>query len=163
VPTPLNVTQQYDAPATEVFALFNDPDFIAGRLEDSGAPDAQVMTVDSTADGVKIVTRQSIPASVLPSMVASMLQGDPATERTEDWHFDGEAYVAQFSVIVKGAPATIKGTMTLAPNNAGSTLVVKGEAAVPIPLFGSKIEGVIAQQIGKLLASEEVYTQSRLV
>jgi hypothetical protein len=53
--------------------------------------------------------------------------------------------------------------MTLAPNNAGSTLVVKGEAAVPIPLFGSKIEGVIAQQIGKLLASEEVYTQSRLV
>ncbi len=163
MPTPLNVTQQYDAPATEVFALFNDPDFIAGRLEDSGAPDAQVMTVDSTADGVKIVTRQSIPASVLPSMVASMLQGDPATERTEDWHFDGEAYVAQFSVIVKGAPATIKGTMTLAPNNAGSTLVVKGEAAVPIPLFGSKIEGVIAEQIGKLLASEEVYTQSRLV
>ena len=40
MPTPLNVTQQYDAPATEVFALFNDPDFIAGRLEDSGAPDA---------------------------------------------------------------------------------------------------------------------------
>jgi hypothetical protein len=163
VPTPLNVTQQYDAPATEVFALFNDPDFIAGRLEDSGAPDAQVMTVDSTADGVKIVTRQSIPASALPSMVASMLQGDPATERTEDWHFDGEAYVAQFSVIVKGAPATIKGTMTLAPHNAGSTLVVKGVAAVPIPLFGSKIESVIAEQIGKLLASEEVYTQSRLV
>jgi uncharacterized Zn-binding protein involved in type VI secretion len=163
VPKPLNVTQQYDAPPIEVFALFNDPDFIAGRLEDSGAPDSEVMTVDSTADGVKIVTRQSIPASVLPSMVASMLQGDPATERTEDWHFDGEVYVAQFSVIVKGAPATIKGTMTLAPAGAGSTLVVKGEAAVPIPLFGSKIEAVIAEQIGTLLAHEETYTQSRLV
>ena len=163
MPKQLNVSQQYDAPAAEVFALFNDPDFIAGRLEDSGAPDAQVMTVDSNAEGVKIVTRQSIPASVLPSMVASMLQGDPATERTEDWHFDGEVYVAQFSVIVKGAPATIKGTMTLAPAGAGSTLVVKGEAAVPIPLFGSKIEAVIAEQIGALLASEETYTQSRLV
>ena len=90
MPTPLNVTQHYDAPPVEVFALFNDPDFIAGRLEDSGAPDAKVMTVDSTADGVKIVTRQSIPASVLPSMVASMIQGDPATERTEDWRFDGD-------------------------------------------------------------------------
>jgi hypothetical protein len=163
VPKPLNVTQQYDAPPIEVFALFNDPDFIAGRLEDSGAPDSEVMTVDSTADGVKIVTRQSIPASVLPSMVASMVRGDPATERTEDWHFDGEAYVAQFSVIVKGAPATIKGTMTLAPAGAGSTLVVKGEAAVPIPLFGGKIEAVIAEQIGTLLALEETYTQSRLV
>ena len=159
MPTPLNVTQQYDAPAAEVFALFNDPDFIAGRLEDSGAPDAKVMTVDSTADGVKIVTRQSIPASVLPSMVASMIQGDPATERTEDWQVDGDGYVAEFSVIVKGAPATHQGHDDAAPTGDGSTLVVSGEAAVPIPLFGSKIEAVIAEQIGELLASEETYTQ----
>ena len=62
MPTPLNATQHYDGPPEEIFALFNDPDFIAGRLEDSGAPDAKVMTVDSTAEGVKIVTRQSIPA-----------------------------------------------------------------------------------------------------
>lgn len=163
MPTPLTVTQQYDAPAWEVFALFNDPDFIAGRLEDSGAPDAEVIGVDSTADGVKIVTRQSIPASVLPSMVASMLQGDPATERTEDWHVDGDGYKAQFSVIVKGAPASIKGTMTLTPAGESSTLLVKGEAAVPIPLIGAKIEAVIAEQISKLLAFEETYTQSHLV
>ena len=163
MPKPLNVTQQYDAPPIEVFALFNDPDFIAGRLEDSGAPDSEVMTVDSTADGVTIVTRQSIPASALPSMVASMIPGDPATERTEEWHIKGAAYVADFTVIVKGAPASIKGTMTLAADGDGSTLVVKGSAAVPIPLFGSKIEGVIVEQIGKLLASEEVYTQSRIV
>jgi hypothetical protein len=96
-------------------------------------------------------------------MVASMIPGDPATERTEDWKIDGDTYVAEFSVIVKGAPASIKGTMTLSAAGDGSTLVVKGEAAVPIPLFGSKIEGVIVEQIGKLLASEEVYTQSRIV
>jgi len=41
--------------------------------------------------------------------------------------------------------------------------VVKGEAAVPIPLFGAKIEVVITEQIGRLLASEETYTQSHLV
>jgi len=113
VPKPLTVTQQYDSPASAVFALFNDPDFIAGRLEDSGAPDAKVMTVDSSADGVKIVTRQSIPASVLPSMVASMIQGDPATERTEDWRVDGDSYIADFSVVVEGLTKKIKGTMTL--------------------------------------------------
>jgi hypothetical protein len=163
VPTPLNVTQHYDGPPEEIFALFNDPDFIAGRLEDSGAADAKVMTVDSTADGVTIVTRQSIPASALPSMVASMIQGDPATERIEEWHAKDGNYEAEFSVIVKGAPASIKGTMTLSADGDGSILVVKGQAAVPIPLFGSKIEGVIVEQIGLLLASEEVYTQSRIV
>ena len=30
---------------------------------------------------------------------------------------------------------------------------------MPIPLFGSKIEAVIAEQIGTLLASEEIYTR----
>lgn len=163
VPTPLNVTQHYHASPTEVFALFNDPDFISGRLDDTGAPDSEVITVDSTATGVKIITRQSIPSSVLPSMVASMIPGDPATERTEDWRVEGDGFVAEFSVVVKGAPASIKGTMTLAPDGEGSTLVVTGQAAVPIPLFGSKIEAVIAEQIGALLATEEIYTQSRLV
>ncbi len=158
----MNVTQQYDAPAATVFALFSDPDFVAGRLADSGAPDATVVSVDPTADGVRLVTRQSIPSSVLPSMVASMMQGDPVTERTEDWRADGDGYVADFSLVVKGAPASIKGTMTLAPAGTGSTLVVNGQATVPIPMFGSKIEGVIAEQIGTLLAHEENYTRAQL-
>jgi hypothetical protein len=162
VPTALKVTQQYDAPAAQVYALFNDRGFIEGRLKDSGALDPQVMSVDSTDDGLTIVTRQSIPASVLPSMVASMIQGDPATERTESWKADGDGYIADFTVTVKGAPASLKGTMALAPAAAGSTLTVDGSAAVPIPLFGSKIEGVIVKQIAELLASEETYTRSRL-
>ena len=162
VPTPVNVTQQYDAPPTTVFSLFRDPDFVAGRLADSGAPDATVVSVEPSADGVRLVTRQSIPASVLPSRVASMMQGDPATERTEDWRADGDGYVADFSLVVKGAPASIKGTMTLSPAGAGSTLVVSGQAVVPIPMFGSKIEVVIAEQIGTLLGHEETYTRAHL-
>ena len=163
LPTPLKVTQQYDAPAADVFALFNNRDFIQARLDDSGALDPQVMAVDSTDDGVTIVTRQSIPASVLPSMVASMIQGDPATERTETWKVDGDGYTADFLLTVKGAPATIKGTMSLTNVGSGSTLNVVGAAAVPIPIFGSKIEGVIAKQITELLASEETYTRSHLL
>jgi hypothetical protein len=95
-------------------------------------------------------------------MVASMIQGDPATERTETWQVDGDGYTADFMLTVKGAPATIKGTMSLTNAGAGSTLAVAGTAAVPIPLFGSKIEGVITKQISDLLAMEETYTQARL-
>ncbi len=162
MPTPLKVTQQYDAPAADVFALFNDRDFIQGRLEDSGALDPEVVTVDSTGDGVTIVTRQAIPASVLPSMVASMIQGDPATERTETWKADGDGYTADFTLTVKGAPASLNGTMSLTNVGSGSTLNVVGSAAVPIPIFGAKIEGVIAKQIAELLAMEETYTRTRL-
>lgn len=162
MPTPLKVTQEYDAPAADVFALFNDPGFIQGRLEDSGALDPEVVRVDSTDDGVTIVTRQAIPSSALPSMVASMIQGDPATERTENWKVDGDGYTADFAVTVQGAPASLKGTMSLVDAGSGSTLNVVGSAAVPIPIFGAKIEGVIASQIAALLASEEAYIKTRL-
>lgn len=162
MPTPLKVTQQYDAPAAEVFALFNDAAFIQGRLEDSGALDPEVVRVDSTDEGVTIITRQAIPSSALPSMVASMIQGDPATERTENWKVDGDGYTADFAVTVQGAPASLKGTMSLVDAGSGSTLNVVGSAAVPIPIFGAKIEGVIASQIAELLASEEAYIKARL-
>lgn len=162
MPTPLKVTQQYDAPAAEVFALFNDAAFIQGRLEDSGALDPEVVRVDSTDEGVTIITRQAIPSSALPSMVASMIQGDPATERTENWKVDGDGYTADFAVTVQGAPASLKGTMSLVDAGSGSILNVVGSAAVPIPIFGAKIEGVIASQIAELLASEEAYIKARL-
>lgn len=162
MPTPLKVTQQFDASAAEVFALFNDPDFIKGRLDDSGALDPEVVQVESTDGGVTIVTRQAIPASVLPSMVASMIQGDPSTERTETWRADGDGYSADFAVTVQGAPASLKGTMALTNVGSGSMLNVVGSAAVPIPIFGAKIEGVIAKQIADLLASEEAYLKARL-
>jgi hypothetical protein len=162
VPTKLNLSQHYDAAASEVFALFGDHDFIEERLHDAGGLDATVVSLDSTDDGVKIVTRQSIPASVLPAMVAAMIPGDPATERIEDWHADGAGYSAQFSVVIKGAPASLKGTMTLVPDAAGSTLTVAGEAAVPIPMFGPKIEAVVVEQVGQLFKSEEEFTKTRL-
>src|SRR4051794_41927149 len=123
VPTPLNVTQHYHASPVEVFALFNDPDFISGRLDDTGAPDSEVVTVDSTEHGVKIVTRQSIPSSVLPSMVASMIPGDPATERTEDWRGGGDGHPPDFSFGGEGGPGPLQGALKLAPGGGGSSWV----------------------------------------
>ena len=116
----------------------------------------------SDEESGRFFTRQSIPSSVLPSMVASMIPGDPATERIEDWHADGDGYSAQFSVVVKGAPASLKGTMTLLPDGDGSKITVDGEAVVPIPMFGSKIEAVVVEQVGKLFRNEEEFTKTRL-
>lgn len=165
MPTPMTLTQRYDAPASKVFALFSDRAFVEGRLAEGGGLDPELVTFEPGAagDAVTIVTRQGIPASVLPSMVTSMMPGDPSTERREDWRPDGEGYVADFSVTIKGAPASLKGTMRLAPAGpASSTVQVDGQASVPVPLFGGKIEAVIVEQIGNLLVHEEQYTRARL-
>lgn len=162
MPTPLNFTHRFDATPERVFALFTDRGFLDGRLTDTGGLDPQVVSLDSADGTTKVVTRQSIPSSVLPAMVASMINGDPVTERTESWTADGDGYAADFSVVIKGAPATLKGTMKLVPADGGTDWVVAGNATVPIPLFGGKIESIIAEQVGSLLTSEGAYTASVL-
>ena len=91
-----------------------------------------------------------------------MISGDPITERTEDWRADGDGYQADFAVVIKGAPATLKGTIALTPAGAGSSLVVNGSASVPIPLFGGKIEAVVVEQVDALLSRENDYTATAL-
>lgn len=161
--TALHVVQTYPAAPSAVMAKFADREFLDGRLRAGGGLEPSVTELTGTpADGLRIATQQSIPASALPSMVASFIPGDPVTVRTETWRADGEGYVADFDVVIKGAPASLKGTMTLAAAGAGSTLTVDGSATVPIPLFGGKVEGVIVEQVEKLLLAEEKYTASVL-
>ena len=169
MPTSMSVVQEFPAPPSAVYALLIDREFLAGRLADCGGVNPEIVSLDvageNGAQTATVVTRQAIPSDVLPAMVASLMAGNPVTERTETWKPAGDGYSADFSVTVKGAPASLKGTMVLASaagNPGSSTLTVEGAAAVPIPLFGGKIEEVIAGQIGELLQMEGDYTRARL-
>lgn len=162
MPTPMSVVQEFPAPPAKVYELFTDRSFLEGRLTDCGGVDPEIVSLEKTDEGATVTTRQAIPASVLPPMVATLMAGNPVTERTENWRPDDGGYVADFSVTVKGAPASLKGTMTLAPADGGCTLTVQGNAAVPIPMFGGKIEQTIADQIGELLQMEGDYTRTHL-
>jgi hypothetical protein len=161
--TSLSVTHEFPVAPAAVYALLTDRAFLDARLEATGGNDPEIVSLDTEGDHTKIVTRQSIPASALPSMVASMISGDPITERTEDWHADGEGYAADFGVVIKGAPASMKGTIALTPSGTGCTLAVNGQASVPIPLFGPKIEAVVVEQVNALLLEENEYTAKALV
>ena len=162
MPTPLSVTEEFAASPDAIHALFIDSAFLQSRLEGIGAIDPQVVSVTPADDAVATVTRQSIPASALPSAISAMMPGAIVTERSETWKPSGDGYAADFAVTVKGAPASLKGTMTLAPGGAGTTLTVEGTATVPIPLFGGKIEQTIAEQVGELITLESDYLRSHL-
>ncbi len=160
--TSLSVTHEFAATPVAVYTLFTDRDFLDGRLTATGGNDPSVVSLEKDTDRATVVTRQSIPASVLPSMVASMIPGDPVTERTEQWRADGDGYRADLVVAIKGAPASLKGTMSLTPSGSGSLLTIDGQASVPIPLFGAKIESVVVEQVSSLLTSENEYTATAL-
>ncbi len=168
--TALHAVQTYAAAPEVVFAKYSDRAFLDGRLRAAGGIDPQITELQVAGEGsgrtVKIVSRQAIPASVLPSVVSAIMPGDPVILRTENWRPTDGGFLADFDVVIKNAPASLKGTMTLtaAPDagSAGSVVTIVGRATVPIPLFGGKIEGVIIEHVDKLLRAEEKYTQQRL-
>ncbi len=161
--TKMSVTHHYAAAPERVFALFGDPVFLAARLAANGGLDPEIVSQTSDTDSADLVTRQGIPASALPSIVGSFISGDPSSQRTENWTANGDGgYGAQFKVTIQGAPASLKGTMKLTADGAGSVLQIDAEALVPVPMFGPKIEKVICEQVSELLAREEIFTQGQL-
>lgn len=160
--TELTVTEEFPAAAGAVLALLTDATFLKERMVAGGGIDPAVQSVNTVGGVTTVITRQSIPADALPSMVANMLGGDPVTERTEVWRTAGEGFAAEFTLVVKGAPASVTGTMGLAAAGTGSALTVAVTATVPIPMFGAKLESVIAEQIQTILHSEGEYTRGRL-
>ncbi|MGZ6792376.1 MAG: DUF2505 family protein, partial [Mycobacteriales bacterium] len=49
-----------------------------------------------------------------------------------------------------GAPATLRGTMTIEPTPTGNRHTIEGEVKVPVPLVGGKAESYIAEKVGQL-------------
>ena len=163
MPTPLSVTHQFPASADALYALLTNQEFLTGRLADTGGLDPEIVKCEATETGAIVITRQSIPASVLPGMVASLINGDPVTERTETWTKGDDGYTAELGVVIKGAPASLKGTMTLKPTGDNSSeLVTDGAANVPIPLFGPKVEQIVVTNVNELLDREADYTTKHL-
>lgn len=166
--TSLNNTEKLPGSPADVYALLIHADFLQSRMEAGGGIDPKVVSIDGHDDHdaasghAAIVTQQAIPASVLPSMAQSMFPGDPVTERTETWRPEGDGYVAELVITVKGAPAKLTGTIAVTADGAGSAYVVEAAATVPIPMFGPKLEGVIVEQLGTILTAEAEYTRSRL-
>lgn len=162
MPTELNHSEEFPASPAAVFSAITNEEFLTARMAAGGGVEPKVVSIETAGAATTVVTQQSIPAELLPSMVASMLGGDPVTERTEVWQADGDGYSAEFSLVVKGAPASVKGAMTLAPNGSGSVLSVTGAANVPIPMFGAKLEDTIVEQISSVLTAEGTYTREHV-
>jgi hypothetical protein len=160
VPTPLSMTASLPVAPGTLFAKLGDRQFVTGRLMASGGDDPQVVSVDPGPETVTIVTRQTVPESMLPSVIRSFLPGPPVIERTERWRTDGAGYLADLDVSVSGAPARMTGTMELRPDGAGSIYTVTAQATVSVPLFGAKVEQMIVEQVQGILRREEEFFRS---
>jgi hypothetical protein len=150
--------------ADEFYATMVDPDYLRARLERIGGPGADLLEHSADVQGARFVVRQGIEAEDLPSVVRGVLPGNLTIERNERWtRQDSGRYAGKVDVTIHGAPASATGGMRLRDlPDGGSELNVRANAQVSVPLIGGKIEGVIAEQVQRLLTAETAFTQDWL-
>jgi hypothetical protein len=151
-------------PADEVYATMVDPDYLRARLEQIGGPGAALLEHSADVQGARYRLRLGLDAKDLPSVVRSVLSGDVTIERDERWtRQDSGRYLGDVDVTIPGAPASATGAMRLRDvPDGGSELIVRTDVRVSVPLIGGKIEGVVGEQVQRLLAAETAFTQTWL-
>ncbi|MET8774366.1 DUF2505 domain-containing protein [Nocardia sp. NPDC004654] len=156
--TPLAYTARYSHPVAAVRAAFADEQYWKDRIAEVGGPNARLESVTVEGDQVRVEMVQAIAAELLPPAITAVRPGDLIIPRTENWTGD----TAAFDVRVEGAPATMRGTITLTGDDTAATATLDGNIEVKVPLFGSKIEAAIQERLTELLQSEEEFTNTWL-
>jgi hypothetical protein len=151
-------------PADEVYATMVDPDYLRSRLQRIGGPGAALLEHTADTGGARYRLRHGLDAKDLPPAVRGVLPGDITIERTERWtRQESGRYLGDVQVAIPGTPASAAGGMRLHDTgDGGSELQVRADVTVQVPLLGGKIEGVVADQVRKLLTAESAFTQQWL-
>ncbi|HEU4337862.1 MAG TPA: DUF2505 domain-containing protein [Nocardioides sp.] len=136
----------YDAPLEEVAAMLTDPAFRELVLERMHVVRGSV-TVE---DGV-VTLEQVQSSSGLPSFATKLVGHEIRIVQVESWRTTEHADV---EVTIPGKPGEMAGTATLVESDGRTTERVDLEVTVRLPLVGGKIEGLVADMLGKALDTE---------
>ncbi len=148
----LNVDSEVDVEA--VYAVLSGPDWARQRGAALGDDSELLSRVVTTDGGVTLVITRAVPAGG-PGFLQRLLPSNPRATTTDIWapSVDGVRR-ATWSAVLAGAPASLRGTMTLEPTPTGNRYTIDGEVRVPVPLIGGKAESFLADQLARLAAAE---------
>ncbi|PVZ10046.1 DUF2505 domain-containing protein [Actinomycetospora cinnamomea] len=153
----------WDAPARDVYSLLVDEDHLRARLQEMGGNDPALLEHAVDGSGARVRLRQAVPVQFLPSVIRRFTGDDLVLDRVETWRpRDGGGYDGTFEVTVRGLPGSLTGTQRLTDAGDGAVTEVEGEADVPVPLVGGRIEGIVNEQVNGLLDTEDEFTRRRL-
>ncbi len=149
---------EFSADVATAYAAAAGEDALRARMEELGGHGAGVVSYALDNGALEYELRQGISADKLPGAVRTLHKGDLVVHRTQIWRPEGAGYLGAATVEVGGVPGQIVARTTLTGSGEKSVLVNSGEVTVRIPLFGAKLESVIAEQVSKLLEREAEFT-----
>ena len=136
----------YDASLEEVAAMLTDQTFRELVLERM-----RVVRGSVTVEGGVVTIEQVQSSSGLPSFATKLVGDEIRIVQVESWRTTEHADV---EVTIPGKPGEMAGTATLVESGGRTTERVDLEVTVRLPLVGGKIEGLVADMLGKALDTE---------
>lgn len=156
--------EQLDATPEEVYAVITDPGFQEEKCAATSEGGAHEVRVTESGGGHLVHTSRQLPATGLPDVARSFV-GDTLTV-VEDYAWGAPAAdgsrQATVDMHVKGAPLTMKGTLRLEPDGAGSAQVLDAELKANVPFLGGSIEKSASGPISSAIELEIGMIRERL-
>ncbi|REF37573.1 uncharacterized protein DUF2505 [Thermasporomyces composti] len=155
LPMDLHRETRYPADPTAVYAMLTDEDFLRRRAQAAHALRHDVK-VEPTGGGHRTRLHQFLPAEV-PDFVRKLVGDEIELTEVIAWEAaepDGSRR-AEVRVDVASAPVTLRGTIRLVPDSAGTRQILDAELKASVPLIGKKIEEAAAPAVAAGLTGME--------
>lgn len=119
----------------------------------------RTVTVDRTGEAASVTINQGHATDRLPGFARKIVGDHVTMVQAESWTNGSDGTI---TVTVPGRPGEMTGTATLVPDAGGVTEKVDMSVTVHLPLIGGKVEGLIADMLGKALRAEHTVGQDWL-
>ncbi len=154
--------QDYPASVEKLWQVFGDPDYPHKKYRELGITGYKVHAFNMSGNTINLdMTRTlSIPPSKIPALVQKFLHPEQVLRYVSSWNRKGpEQAEFDLDIIPQGLPVHVKAVGTLKQTGLNSsTMLLDFDVKASVPLFGHKIESLIAHQIEKSFRSDHAFT-----
>lgn len=148
---------RYDAPLAEVRAMLTDPAYWDRVAAATGALSSRT-EVRTEGETTVVTTDEEQAVAGVPAFAKKFVGESTRAIKRLAWR--GET--AEFVVDTPGKPTDLRGTATLAPAGAGTTLTYDLRVKASVPLVGGKLEKLVCELTGEGLDKEHAEGQAWL-
>ena len=151
--TELKASMCFHGTPAQVLMMLCNNSYLEAKCADTVASSYEV-TQDHEA--TQICVTRALEAD-LPDMAKALLSEQLIFTEIQRWDPLGDQQEAKgtLHISIKGAPAHISGTLALHPCPIGTCIDISGDISVAIPIFGTKAEKLIAQEVQSICQHEE--------
>jgi hypothetical protein len=105
------------------------------------------------APAVRLAVSRSMPANP-PAAIRKFVPATNEVSHSESWAADGKGFAADIAVEIKGVPVKIRGTKSLQPEKAGTSVEWNFDVTSGILLVGGLIAAFAGEELKQNLEAE---------